>query len=113
MGELTEQQVAEWERLAAQATSGPWYVGRPHHIRWQGPTSAFVIMAGDTPICERPWAEGNPAAIREHEANATFLTAARTALPALCAAWRAQRQEIARLTAALAVRSGAGTTMED
>lgn len=62
--------------MMSKHTPGPWEIRRPAHITWNGPTGAFEIYAGDKLICQRPWAEGNPQAIKEHEANASLIAAA-------------------------------------
>lgn len=69
--------------MERQHTPGTWEIRRPAHITWSGPTGAFEIYTGDKLICQRPWAEGNPQAIQEYEANARLIAAAPDLLEAL------------------------------
>ncbi|WP_374712979.1 hypothetical protein [Symbiobacterium terraclitae] len=77
--------------MESKHTPGPWEVRRPAHITWNGPTGAFEIYADDKLICQRPWAEGNPQAIREYEADARLIAAAPDLLEALEAQEAADR----------------------
>jgi hypothetical protein len=74
---VSEEQIAEWERLASEAAPGPWYT-RPSQ------DDGLDVMA-DSPAPVFTWAEG---------VDADFVVAARSAVPALIAEVRSLRREM-------------------
>lgn len=77
--QVTEQQLAEWERLAGAATAGPWRVTDYENVmRADGRHIAFDDS--DDGACVR-------------ESDAAFIAASREAVPRLVAALREARAE--------------------
>lgn len=108
MSELSDERLDELERLAAEATPGPWdyapcTIGHPDNVKNPvvGSPSNYIARAFSedstfTGLTSR--APRRSAA----EANAYLIAAARNALPELVAALRKERAENERLNAALA-----------
>ena len=89
---LTDERLAELERLCAEATPGPWRVR--HLCSGCGPDDdegAGLGLEIEGP--PQPWHEGQFA----RAADAKFIAAARDALPAMIAEVRALREENAAL----------------
>lgn len=83
---ISEQQLAEWERLANKATEGPWYAyeGRDY--------SEISLNDGTTPRLAKPLALVGS----KHE-DAEFIAVAREAVPALIAEVRKMNKKYALL----------------
>lgn len=73
----TPEQAAEIEALTAAATAGPWAVDTAYGL--------FVEDAGGAPIADLNWAASTEAERERARADAEFIAAARTAVPALLA----------------------------
>lgn len=75
----------EWQRLASEATSGPW------HPRWGGePGYVYAGLAGSVvALCELEMSDSYP------RPNSTFIAAARTAVPELLRRLETERQQVA------------------
>jgi hypothetical protein len=79
---ITEQQLADWQRLADAATPGPWFVDFAGEIG-----EKFAIICD---VARGSW--GSDALnFGEDHATAQFVAAARVAVPALIAALRDAR----------------------
>lgn len=95
--EPTSEQLAEWERLAAEATPGPWEpcLGSGTH-RCTGVKSETGVMVCDVQpdyFIEQP-SQAPPIERRaDHQPDIDFISAARTAVPALLAALKARRED--------------------
>ena len=76
---LTEEQLAEWEQLANEATPGPYNIGLPGGPA--GPFWSAMNQMGNVVACQITSAE-----------NAAFLQASREAVPALIAEVRRLRE---------------------
>jgi chromosome segregation ATPase len=68
MTELSAEQIAEWERLAEEATEGPWRAAEQTHDEWTGIQDNYAALGS----------------MVKH-ADAAFVVAAREAVPALIA----------------------------
>jgi hypothetical protein len=94
---ITQSQLAEWQRLSDEATSGPWQKwNEGHGPRDLAPFSVVTSAGGDDPN------EGNDTTIAERATrpNAAFIAAARTALPLLLAALAERERELAEARSA-------------
>jgi hypothetical protein len=126
---VTDKQIAEWERLAAEANSGPWQgvlldfgvlegvaPDATEKERMKTYVAGSIDLGGDrfyAVLCEKPdgladvchTGNGPTSA-----ANATFLAAAREAVPALIAelaAWKKGVEDANRISQGHAARSEA------
>ena len=79
----TPEQIAEWERLAAEATAGPWVCGTDGAIY-----SAEHKLITETDDHGDGWM---------FPPDATFISAARTAVPALVAEVRRLREALEQI----------------
>lgn len=95
---ITDAQLDEWERLAEQATPGPWTFGRELHGNQVGETwfpfdKGHELFPPSQEECGLDFQPGGPVAmVSDGEfANTPFIAAARTAVPALVAEVRRLR----------------------
>lgn len=90
---ITDEQLAEWERLASEATAGPWRADRdPVDGEYR-----VVCISDEMPAKTRgQWISrlGGLDAPSRRE-NATFIAASRSAVPALCTEVRRLRRFLA------------------
>jgi hypothetical protein len=100
---LTDAELAEIEKRAEAATVEPWTVfakGETIEVDYDGDT--------DAPIIKWTGFDGSYLSRKHDRANANFIAASRTDIPALLATIRSDRKEIARLRTALKLISFVG-----
>ncbi len=101
MTEITQAQLDEWQALADAATPGTWRVESNTALVWgacdlddqSSYGMGYPVASADLPPA---WKKTNPTA-EEMFANAAFIAASRTAVPALIAAFRESRMETERI----------------
>ena len=91
---ITDNQLAEWERIANAATVGPWFsVGAPWgngtlvNAGTEDPHGGHAVCDTELMIDRSENIQGEP------QCDADFIAAARTAVPALIAEVRRLRAE--------------------
>jgi hypothetical protein len=98
---MDEKQLQEWEALANAASPGPWEAARPEHAI-PGPGCPMVVNG--------PQAEPGAYDDEMRPADAYFIAAARTAVPALVAEVR--RLKRSECTAGLTEPQGPPTNLQ-
>lgn len=112
---MTEQDLAEAERLASKATPGEWRstwddITPDDHEHQAIVTTAANVSFGGM-VIGMLWFNGVNVACRHEDAE--FIAAARTLVPALVAAVRERDAEVARLRVALTDIVGAAWDNEE
>lgn len=86
------------QQLADKATEGPWgYEAFPHRVDIDGPQGGWLFRCSEDEDCV---GEMPKSAFRQARADAKFIAAARSLVPALIAELAAERAAVAALTAA-------------
>lgn len=97
---MNAEQIAEIEARANAATGGPWGIERTDMRNWIGPmrrsgtkVAAIIVNIDRVGLV--------PEALSRNDNNSDFIAHARTDIPALIAALRAERAKVAAMDQAL------------
>lgn len=114
---MMPEHIEELEQLASKATPGPWQYGDADRFDPSGEVENVIEREGGRGLVATiPTGEFEWDRARENEssrADADFIAAARTALPALCQEWRRLQMELKEQNDAYRVALREGEVMNE